>query len=533
TEYPSLVRGGHNVMQVSISPEKVTSAFQPTNLLVALNQDTIDFHFEELTDDAILLFDKDKNLDTSKVKSSVKLCPVPLSQIVKDLGGPEIMSNTVALGASLALMGGDLKHLKDLITEEFGHKKAEVIELNHKGVEQGYDYAAKEYKNCCGKVLEPRASQEKLMVVNGNQTAAFGAIAAGLQFAAIYPMTPTSNILHTLAPLQEKYDFIYKQPEDEIAAINMALGAAHAGARSMVATSGGGFCLMSETYGLAGLSETPVVIVEGMRGAPATGIPTWTEQGDLKMVVSAHQGDFPRIVLAAGDGQETFELTMKAFNLADKYQTPVILIIDKHICENDESYPAFDYSSWQLDRGKFTREKMENFKRFALSDDGISLRSAAGTGNYYLANSDEHDEIGYSNEEIDNRNAQMKKRMTKLQTCIKEDMEEPKLYGPQEADITLVSWGSNKGAILETLKDFPNVNFLHLTWVSPFPTEAVKRHLDKAKYVINIECNYSAQMASIIREKTGIEILDHLLKYDGRPIYPEEIAAKITSVLKK
>ena len=530
TEYPSLVRAGHNVMQISISPDEVLSQFRPTDFLVALNQDTIDLHADELSAESGLMFDADKGLKTQKVAPAVKLFPIPLAKLA---GDNEIMSNTVALGASLALLGGNLELLKNLLSEEFADKKPEVIKLNHEAAQKGYDFAKKNYVSAIKSILTPKNHDDKLIVINGNQACALGAVAAGLQFAAIYPMTPTSNILHTLAPIQEKYGFIYKQPEDEISAIHMALGAAFAGARSMVATSGGGFCLMSEGYGLAGLGEVGVVIIEGMRGGPATGIPTWTEQGDLRMLLHAHQSDFPRIVLAAGDAEEAFHLTMKAFNLADKYQTPVVVIVDKTICENDQSYLPFNYSHYQLNRGKYNPEKITNYKRFALSDDGISLRSIPGSGNHIIASSDEHDEEGYSNEEIDNRNAQMRKRMKKLDTCTREDMEEPKLFGPENADITLVSWGSNKGAILEAIKNFDNVNFLHLTWVNPFPTEAVKHYLDRAKYVVNVECNYSKQMAGLIREKTGVEILDHLLKYDGRPIYPEEIIEKVNTVLKK
>ena len=260
-------------------------------------------------------------------------------------------------------------------------------------------------------------------------------------------------------------------------------------------------------------------------------MPTWTEQGDLRMVLHAHQGDFPRIVLAAGDVEEAFYLTMQAFNLADKYQTPVVMLVDKQICESHMSLGLFDCKDYKIDVGKLLLKKQDNYKRFALSPDGISTRSPAGFGNYVIGNSDEHDEVGYSDESIQNRINQMNKRMQKLQTCAKEDMPAPKLFGPKKADLTIVSWGSNKGAILEAIKHFKNVNFLHLTWANPFPTQAVKKVLEKAKRVLNVECNYSAQMSGLIREKTGIEIKNNLLKYDGRPFYPEEIIDQINKVL--
>jgi 2-oxoglutarate ferredoxin oxidoreductase subunit alpha len=251
------------------------------------------------------------------------------------------------------------------------------------------------------------------------------------------------------------------------------------------------------------------------------------------MVLSAHQGDFPRIVMAAGDAQEAFEMTMKAFNLAEKYQTPVMVMVDKIICEDNQSYKPFEFGEYRIDRGKLVLTKQEGYKRYQWSDDGISLRSVAGSGNHVMANSDEHDEAGWSSEDGQNRITQMNKRMKKLVTCEQQDMEGPKVYGPENADVTIVSWGSNKGSILEALKDFPNVNYVHITWMNPFPAQSVKEKLERAKYLIGLECNYSGQLMGLIREKTGIDILDKLLRYDGRPIFPEDVRDKLNQVLRK
>jgi 2-oxoglutarate/2-oxoacid ferredoxin oxidoreductase subunit alpha len=248
------------------------------------------------------------------------------------------------------------------------------------------------------------------------------------------------------------------------------------------------------------------------------------------MILNSHQGDFPRIVLAAGDAKEAFELTMKAFNLADKYQTPVVVIIDKNICENDQSFPLFDVSKFQNEFGKFSCEQMPDYQRYKYSKDGISLRTIPGTGNYFCANSDEHDQTGYSTEDPEVRTKMMEKRMAKLETCKREDMEDPVLYGPEEADVTIVSWGSNKGSILQALKSLNNVNYVHITWASPFPTEALTELLSKSKYILNIESNYTGQMAKLIKENTKIEITENLLKYDGRIVYPEEIIEKIDEI---
>lgn len=535
TEYPSIIKGGHNVMQIIISQSEVNSPSLKTSILVALNQETIEAHLSELYDGSLIVFDGEAKLDVSKVPSFVKLCPLPLKMFSAQAGGSPLLINTVALGGAVGLMSGDIKVFCDLIAEEYGDKGAEVIAADQKAAELGYKFARDQYPNCVNDMLVPLSKAENAqpkLLLSGTEAAATGAIAAGLQFVAIYPMSPITNILHVLAQFQEHYGYVYKQPEDEIAAVNMAIGASFAGARALTATSGGGFALMAEGYGLAGITETPVVIIEGMRGGPATGLPTWTGQGDLRFVLHAHQDDFPRIVLTPGDAEETFHMVMKAFNLADKYQTAVVVLIDKNICENDITVNMLDASGYVIDRGKFTTEKVENYQRYKLEADGVSLRSVPGSGNFFIGNSDEHDEEGFSNEESKVRIGQMTKRMRKLEVCAQQDMPQPTLYGPQNADITFVSWGSTKGAILDGMTGFENVNFLHLTWANPFPTEYVKKVLTSAKHVVNVESNYTGQMASLIREKTGFEITDNFLKFDGRPFYKEEIVDKITSLLK-
>lgn len=529
-EYPSIVRGGHNVMQVTVGKGIVRSPLKTTDLLVALNQETIDLHKDELTDGAGVVYDEEKKIDLSSIKQDIEKFAIPFNRMAVEVGGMELMRNTVVFGSVVALLGGDLEEAKGIVAEQFIGKSEVIIDKNKACVEAGFKYALERYQEHVLEIVEDQDKREPKIVVTANESVALGAIAAGMQFASIYPMTPTSNILHTLAPLQEKFNFVYKQPEDEIAAINQAIGASFAGVRSMVATSGGGFCLMTEGFGLAGMTETPLVIIEGMRGGPATGLPTWTAQGDLRFVLHAHQGDFPRIVLAPGDAEEAFHLTMQAFNLAEKYQTPVVVLLDKHICESHQSFAPFDYKDFKIDRGKFVAKIDKEYKRYALSSDGISPRSIPGLGDHVLANSDEHSEAGFSNEDAANRKQQMAKRMKKLETCAKEEMPVPTLYGPKDADTTIVSWGSNKGAILDALNDLSNTNYLHLNWINPFPADIVKKILSKANYLINLECNFSGQMAGLIKEKTGIVIDENFLKYDGRPYYPEEIVKKIKSI---
>ncbi len=530
-EFPSLIRGGHNVIQVNISKDEVTSPRKVNDLLIALNQDTVDKHCLELGEGSGVIFDSGKKIDTSKVPSGTILFEIPFSQLAGNL-----FTNTVTLGAAVSILGGSLSILKNLISEEFADKGEEVVKANIAAVESGFNYILEHYKKHLRQDLKPLemlSSFIPYMVVDGNEAVALGAISAGLQYAAIYPMSPVSNILHILAENQEKFGFIYKQPEDEISAVNMAIGASYAGARSMTATSGGGFCLMTEGYGLAGMTETPLVIIEGMRPGPATAMPTWSEQGDLQMILNAAQGDFPRIVLAAGDAKEAFDLTMQAFNLADKYQTPIVLIIDKNICENGQSFPFFDFPDYEIDRGKFSTELVSEYQRYKYSEDGISQRTIPGVGNYFCANSDEHDQTGYSNEDSETRTKMVEKRMTKLKSCKEQDMKAPQLYGPEQAELTIVSWGSNKGSILQALKSLDNVNYVHITWANPFPSEALTKMLSKSKYILNIECNYTGQMARLIRENTNIEISESFNKYDGRTFYPEEIVEKIKALRSK
>ena len=531
-EFPSLIRGGHNVVQVNFSLDEVTSPRLNSDLLIAFDQMTIDLHHNELKKGGGIIFDSDF-ADVSKVRKDISLYGIPLRKIADKAGEKEIFVNIVALSAALQILGGNLETFKKLIEEEYSDKGEKIVEADKKAADLGFEYAVGNYKNNLHKYMESVSSFSSpvsYMVLNGNEAAALGAISAGMQFAAIYPMSPINNILHVLAANQEKFGYILKQPEDEISAINMAIGASYAGVRSMTATSGGGFSLMTEAYGLAGITETPIVIFDGMRGGPATGLPTWSGQGDLQMVLHSHQDEFPRIVLAPGDVAETYELTIKAFNLADKYQTPVVVLLDKNICENDKTLLFPDITKVKIDRGKFVKKKIDDYLRYKYEDDGVSVRSIPGVGNFFIANSDEHNEEGYSTEEIEDRNKMMEKRMKKLLTCAENDMPNPEVFGPPDADITIVSWSSNKGSILEALKNFSNVNYVHVTWMNPFPVKFLTDVLPKAKHIVDIECNYTGQLANLIREKTGIEIEDRYLKFDGRIIYPEEIIEKLDSI---
>jgi 2-oxoglutarate ferredoxin oxidoreductase subunit alpha len=348
-------------------------------------------------------------------------------------------------------------------------------------------------------------------------------------------MTPINALISYLADHAKAYGIVYKQPEDEIAGINMAIGASVAGVRSMVATSGGGFSLMVEGLSLTGIMEVPLVIDLGMRVGPATGMPTWTEQGELLFAIHAGHGDFPRIVLAPGDAKEVYSTTIDAFNLADKYQIPVFVLTDKYLNESHWCVPKAHFQSpVTIDRGKLVKAEDlptdGSFKRYDASvADGVSPRSVPGMAHgFYYANSYEHDEQGFMTEDAGKRVVMANKRLRKTK-AITADVRPPTVYGDADAAITFVTWGSTKGPVIEAMKLLKlqgiSTKLVHYTWMYPFPAEATKKLLSGGT-VIDIEQNGSGQLAQLIRAQTGIELTRTMLKYDGRPFYPEEIVER-------
>ena len=540
-EYPSLIRGGHNSYHVTVSEEECFSPKKSVDLLVALNKDTIDRHKDALTPGAAILYDEEEMEISPEAFSSqgIKLYPVALAKLAKEAGGEKLMRNTVALGASLAIVGYDLDVLAEILEDVFKRKGEEVVKVNVDVARAGFDYVRRNFPGDSGHKLK-KVSSLKRLLLNGSEAIGLGAINAGCKFCAAYPMTPASGVLHYLASQEKKFNLVVKHAEDEIAVINMAAGASFAGARTIVATSGGGFSLMVEGLGMAACAEVPLVIVESQRPGPSTGMPTWTEQGDLKFLLSASQGEFPRIVIAPGDLEECFYLTMEAFNVADKYQTPVMLLVDKYLTEGHAAVESFDTSRVKIDRGLLLgREELagnKDFKRYEITPSGVSVRSLPSQeGGIFNANSDEHTEYGFSSDDPEVRIKMMDKRMRKLDSLAKE-LPPPKLHGPKEAQDTIVGWGSTKGPILGALKllegERIEARFLQLTYLSPFPSEFVKEILEKSRKVIIVENNRTGQLAGLIREKSGMDIESKVLKYDGRPFFPRELGERLKKVLK-
>ena len=389
-------------------------------------------------------------------------------------------------------------------------------------------------------MMDVQNQKEKHVLMTGNDALCFGALKAGLKFYAAYPMTPASSILHTMAAQEHEYKIIVKHTEDEIAAINMVVGASLAGVRAMCGTSGGGFALMVEGLGFGAIIETPFVVFVGTRSGPATGMPTWTGQGDLRFVMHASQDEFPRIILAPGDAGEAFQLAYRAFNLADRYQIPVIILSDTYLADSLFTISASDFIVKEpVDLGAIIRPKdAENFapelwnkpyKRYDPTVGCVSPRAIPGTkGHLFLANSDEHDEYGYSEEDAENRVRQMEKRMKKLEMIVKDgNGGAPLWYGPEKSEKTIICWGSLKGVAKEVLKHIKNLNVLHFNHLYPLNTKIVRKELDKIKRSICIEANYDGLFSSYLYEKTGYKCDETFFKYDGRPFFVEEVIKKI------
>ncbi|MBI2850380.1 MAG: 2-oxoacid:acceptor oxidoreductase subunit alpha [Chloroflexi bacterium] len=526
-DYESRIRGGHNFYRVRVADSKIAAIAEAVDVLVALNKETIELHQKEVAAKGVIVFDNEKITDVAGIPSAFG---VPLERLAVEQAGDKVMTNTVALGAALGLVRYDFAVSEQVLREYF--KGGDISANNIKAARAGCKYVQENYHGDFDRFLSP-ISQVKRMLLNGNDAISLGAIAAGCKFVAAYPMTPTTSIMEYMAAKADEFGLAMVQAEDEISAINMAIGAGYAGVRAMTATSGSGFCLMTEGLGLAGITETPVVIVEGQRPGPAVGLPTRTEQGDLQFVLYAHQGDFPRAVLAPGTFEDCFWLTVKAFNLAEKYQLPVLVMTDHHLASSYGTIEKFDISKVAIERGLLVSDKEANdsaYKRHLITESGISPRAFPGQGKaLVVTDADEHDEAGHLIEDADTRTRMMDKRLRKL-TGLSKEISPPELYGSAETDTLLIGWGSTRGAIREATdilcQEGSSVSSLYLSELWPFPSGNIAGLLDKAKRSFVIESNATGQMSRLIRTETGKKT-GTILKYDGRPFTPNEIVQAI------
>ena len=540
--YQSVIRGGHVWTQVRASETPILCYGEDPDVLICLNQDTADFHANIVNEGGVVIFDPHAvQVPKESLKDGVTLVEIPLLELSRSYSTAQIMKNTVALGAVVHLLGMDFDIFVSVVKDQFGSKKQDVIDANVGAAKAGYDFVAKGQGNLKHPI---KYTKEKRMLVTGNEAIAMGALAAGVKFHAQYPMTPSSGVLHYLASHGPKYGVVVKQSEDELASINLAIGAGFGGVRAMTATSGGGFSLMVEGLGLAGMLEVPVVAVLAQRGGPSTGLPTKTEQGDLNLAMGAGQGDWPRAIIAPRNLQECFDTTVKAFNLADIYQTPIILMSDLVLSEGSGTVETFDFNV-PIIRGLMADEtKPDEFKRYLVTDSGVSPRAIPGQkGFVHIAGSDEHLEDGTLISDVlaglpESRVGRVKmhaKRMRKLEGLLK-DTPGPELWGPERADLTLVSWGSTQGPAREAIsrvnsEDHVKVNSLEYCYLFPFHSDETNSILKGARMTMAVEGNYTGQFARLLRAETGIAMDHHYHRFDGEPFEPREIVARIREVL--
>lgn len=558
-EYHSNIKGAHSYFQIRVSEGPIRSHLDEVHLLATFDKETVEIHRHEVVQGGAILYDaagiKPEEID----RPDCLLIPVPYSQIIhdtakefhreKELMKLQIMKNVISVAFSLGLVGLDFELLKATLEGIFKGRRAALAPMNVWAAHEAYDLAASEYQEQYPHRLKKIAvaAGERRILITGTTAAALGKIVAGCRFQTYYPITPASDESEYLESHPE-FGVVVVQSEDEIAAITMAIAAAVTGARASTSTSGPGFSLMAEGMGWAGMNEVPVVIIDYQRAGPSTGLPTRHEQGDLKFALSASHGEFPRLVLASGDLEEYFYDAIDAFNYAERYQTPVIVLMDKALASSTQTLPWYDLGGVHVDRGQLLSDedlavlvRSEGiYKRFKFTESGISPRSLPGQkGGIFWKTGDEHDEMGHITEDPENRTRMMTKRMRKLETAAREIPIEKKVnfFGDRDADVTLISWGSPKGAILDAMEllkeEGIRVNFLQIHLMLPFPTEFVAQVLSRARRRVNVEMNYSGQLGQVIREKTGFTMDASILKWNGRAISQNEIIEGVKRILQE
>jgi len=546
--YQSVIRGGHVYYQVQVGADsKVLSQGDDADVLIALNQDTINRHAPHIRQGGVVIFNADKvKTDAVKLDSGVRALGLPVTQLTQSFPGKSgVMQNTLALGALVHLLNLDWGIFEQSIRSTFGKKKAEVADANVNIAKAGLEFAKSQIQPFD---LSLKGDGKRRMLLTGNQAIAMGAVIGGCKFYSAYPMTPASSIMHWLAPRAPKYGIVMKQCEDEIASINMAIGAAHAGVRAMTGTSGGGFSLMTEAVGLAGMTETPVVIVEVQRGGPSTGLPTKTEQADMWQFLVACQGEYPRVVMAPVSVPDAFYAVTESLNLAEKFQCPVLIISDLLLSEHMETLDPETLTNhvpiergeiiapWIDSNGPNGNGKSEKYLRFKDTPSGVSPRALPGTPDHtYVAASDEHDEEGIVISDVYTdpvtRVKMMEKRMRKIQGILKET-KGPIIDGnPADANLTLVGWGSTyqilQEVVLALRKEGVNVCHVQIRNIVPFHADEVAAALKASKKTVCIENNYTGQMAALIRQETGFQVHHRINKYDGEPFYFEPLLEQV------
>ena len=551
--YQSIIKGGHTFLTLRTSNEPVRSIGDKLDALVTLNQDTMDRHLRHMKAGSAVFFNSD-TIKPGQPNPGVQLCPLP----VKTLQGQspnKLNQNTIAVAALLQMLGVEFKALEDVLTRHFKKKGDAVIAENVGVAKAGYDYAINHFK--AFPVPLPNLGKG-LTFLEGNAALALGGAAAGVKFYAAYPMSPSTGVLMWMARHARQLGIMVRQVEDEIGVINMTIGAAHAGCRAMCATSGGGFALMTEALGMSAMMEVPVVCINVQRAGPATGVPTKTEQGDLWQALGAGQGDYPRIIVAPTTILDCFKTIPELFNLVDKFQCPGIVLTDLLISEGRATVPTEDFNfNIKIDRGElilpngsgngaangagpYSGYNDSTYFRYKNTSSGISPRAVPGVpGHIHVVSTDEHDEDGVliSDEYTNPHKRQMmhEKRMRKMEGMLAH-IPTPRLVGPENAQVTLVGWGSTDGVIIEAIEKLAAeegivASQLQIKWLVPLHVDAITNILSKSKKIIIVENNYSGQFARYLRSETGIKAHGHIRKYDGEPFMPHHIVNAVKEQL--
>ena len=588
-EYHSNIMGKHSFYRVRVDEDPIHSYRDKADILVALDHETLAGdgdhrrwpthygHLTDLSENAGVIYDSAIDFDPkASGRSDLKFFPVPFMDIIKhaldEIGKGEqarryeVMKNTVGLGASLALCNYPFELVADVIMGQFKGKRSEVGNLNVRAAQLAMEYVKKDVASF-PYTLQPHKKPEARLMAKGYEIHAIAKLKAGCHFQTYYPISPATDESVYLEKNQREFNLLVVQCEDEISSINMAIGAAHMGVRSATATSGPGMALMAEGIGFASITEAPgPVLVMYQRGGPSTGLPTRQEQGDLQFVLHPAQGDFPHVVIAPGDLNDAYQDTFSAFNWAERYQMPVIVLSDKKLAAAYVTLDSLELQYPEIDRGKtFTGSEwtpvatngealvrmhdghngngnghgdVKEYLRYALAEDGISPRSRPGIkGGRFWSTTDEHDPDGHITEGVEMRTAMMDKRMGKLALLLKAIPADQrcKLYGPADADLTVVGWGSTKGTIQDAIavlaEQGKKVNYLQVRLMKPFPVADVEAALKKAKRLVLVEENYSGQLGSLLREQSGVKIEQRILKSDGRPFSEDELVRELGNVL--
>ena len=528
--YQSIIRGGHIYLTMRISDQQIYSHGDSLDMLLCLNQDTMDRHLGLLGAGGRAIYNSD-TIKPGEAADGVQLCPMPVKQL-SNRSRNRVIQNTIALGVITYLLGLEFDVLEKALKLQFGRKGDAVVNENVTAARAGYDYAIENFQP----LSEPLPTGAKpLALWTGNDALAMGGAAAGVKFYSAYPMSPSTGVLHWMARNARDLGIMVRQAEDEISVANMVIGAAHVGARAMCATSGGGFALMTEAVGSAAMMEIPAVFINVMRAGPSTGVPTKTEQGDLWQALGASQGDFERLIVAPTDALDAFNVVPEIFNLCDQAQCPGIVITDLLISEGTFSADPDGIDLYpEIDRGEMiTNGAAPNgeYLRYEDTESGVSPRALPGVPGYaHVVATDEHDQdsVLISDEFTDphKRRRMVEKRARKIANII-EQIPAPELQGPEDADVTLIGWGSTEGVIGEAIEQLADkgitANQLAIRWIVPFHAQAVIDAVSRAKRTIIVENNYSGQFYRYLRSETGLSVDGHIRKYDGEPFMPHHI----------